>query len=293
MLATILFGVGAQAATIRVLPAPAELRFDVRNVSTKRFYAKGDVLVRAFVLSPETARLREAVSVRLNGADIQIGPQELLVKGLVADISGSWLFRQKGQLRSGNAIAFCTYREKSPIEQGVLFGKQNFERCLIDQDNDGRFDAFFVAGSETGDPQSIQPAAYSLDISRNADPSNRIEVSFDSFVGKRTIILQTKYFLRNKRRSDITSLLVTYDQGMFDYQGGALQGGRCFYRRPDEGLLGRIHVLGVPVDITRVDRNSKMMEASVGIPVPATLFTADSVQRWIPTGSGSCGGEPT
>jgi hypothetical protein len=283
---------GSQAATVRVLPAPRELQFDVSNSPANRTFAKGDVLVRAFVLAPATAHLIAPVSIHAGSTETQITPQDVLVKGLIADISGSWLFKQKGQLRSGSVITYCTYREKSPIEQGVLFNKQSFERCLIDRDDDGRFDAFFVAGDQSGEPQQIESITYSLDPLPSADPANRIEVSFESFAGKQTIILQTKYFVRNKRRTDISGLLVTDANGVFDYQGGMLQGGRCFYRRPDESLRGGVHVLGVPVQISGADRTSKTVQATVGGPVPATLFVIDSVQRWGPTIYAACGSEP-
>src|SRR5262249_50725482 len=133
-LAATFFATAADAAAVRVLPAPRVLRFELPQGGASQVYAKGDVLIRAFLPRPETAHLRQAISVRLNGADARIEPYETLVKGLVTDVWGSWLFRPKGELRSATPTAYCTYREKSPIEQGVLFGKQNFERCLIDGD---------------------------------------------------------------------------------------------------------------------------------------------------------------
>ena len=254
--------------------------------------AKGGVLVRAFILATETAHLSSPISVHAGATDGQLTPRDVLVKGIVADISGSWLFKQKGTLRSGQVVTYCTYREKGPIEQGVLFNKQSYERCLIDSDEDGRFDGYFVAGDQSSEPEQIEPASYVIDPPATADPGNRIEVSFGQFIGKQTIILQTKYFIRNKRRTDINGLLVAYDRGIFDYQGGMMQGGRCFYRRPDQTLLGSVHVLGVPVDFIAIDRTNKVLQAKVGNPVPATLFVIDTVQRWGPTVFGSCGSEP-
>ncbi len=290
-LAAVLLATGVEAATVRVLPAPRELRFEAPNGAAKRAYAKGDVLVRAFVLGPKTARIREVATAQVNGTAVQIAPHETLVQGLVTDVSGTWLFGQQGQLRTAAPVTYCTYRARSAIELSPIVGKQSFERCLVDRNNDGKFDAMFIAGSETSEPRQIKPAEFSVEAPQ-PDPSNRIEVSFATFKGKRTIILQTEYFIRNKRRSDILHLLVDWGFGLFDYQGGPYQGGRCFYERPDETLAGRIHILGVPVTIAGTNRGQKTVEASVGSSVPATLFVIDGVQRWGPTGFQSCGDGP-
>lgn len=279
----------AQGAVVRILPAPNELRAYDQLVSTPRVFAKGDVLARAYVLGPTRAKLSNAISFSFNNEIVQITPADMLTEGLIADISGLPLLPKRGRVRSDTPPAFCTYRRKSSIELAFL-GKQDFERCLIDQDGDGKFETFLVAGAEAGDVVSIPPTAYSV-VSSQSDPSNRIEVSFNFFAGKRTIILRTALFVGNKRQSDVTRLLVRSEKGLFDYEGGRQDYGMCFYKRPDDSLVGRISVLGAPVDIVSIDRAQKNMTAIVGAQSAKSLFIADYNQRWIPQEFGFCGDE--